>query len=151
MSAAPDSAGGKLTFADNEQVLCFHGPLLYEAKVRSIDVLRNPYFVGRRMFLEWKIWRVIKSVAIVRVLKKDIYLTKSLHFYIPPHQLTRLSRCWKQSIGSGEILPTTRMDLIITCTTKAGRARMFFAFYASSFVSRVFCRDELIIRRSYAF
>ncbi|CAG8461682.1 7002_t:CDS:10 [Paraglomus brasilianum] len=42
MSAAPDSAGGKLTFADNEQVLCFHGPLLYEAKV-----LKAEYWVGR--------------------------------------------------------------------------------------------------------
>ncbi|KAJ3329812.1 Esa1p-associated factor [Blyttiomyces sp. JEL0837] len=52
--------GGGLTFADNERILCFHGPLLYEAKVlkgKMVAGEADPTKNGPHYFIHYKGWK----------------------------------------------------------------------------------------------
>jgi hypothetical protein len=42
MAAPLSSSGLTMDFTEGEKVLCYHGPLLYEAKVRQLYVILSP-------------------------------------------------------------------------------------------------------------
>ena len=68
----------KSKFADNEKVLCYHGPLLYEAKcVRSRKDPKNPgefqYFVHYQGWNKnWDEW--VGETRILKVTQAQTYL-----------------------------------------------------------------------------
>lgn len=53
MATPPAPGPAPMTFSENERVLCFHGPLLYEAKVCLhyfiVGLLTNLSWVGPEM------------------------------------------------------------------------------------------------------
>ncbi|KAI8809579.1 MRG-domain-containing protein [Cladochytrium replicatum] len=54
------SGSDKLFFEENERVLCFHGPLLYEAKVQKAEYFTNkedPNENGPHYFVHYKGWK----------------------------------------------------------------------------------------------
>lgn len=51
-----------LTFAPNERVLCYHGPLIYEAKVLKAEnwderTAKAPGLIGPHYFVHYKGWK----------------------------------------------------------------------------------------------
>ena len=62
----------KYRFSDNEKVLCYHGPLLYEAKVRvCVSVSRlNHSLQWRHISRNWALIRIHHS-QVTKVQTKD--------------------------------------------------------------------------------
>ncbi|KAI9353364.1 MRG-domain-containing protein [Zopfochytrium polystomum] len=51
------STASKFCFAPNEKILCFHGPLMYEAKVLKCDMFHDHRGEGPHYYIHYKGWK----------------------------------------------------------------------------------------------
>ncbi|KAK0216505.1 MRG-domain-containing protein [Armillaria nabsnona] len=55
--ASDPSSSQAVTFAVGERILCYHGPLIYEAKILKVQAMESPTFTGIHYFVHYKGWK----------------------------------------------------------------------------------------------
>jgi mortality factor 4-like protein 1 len=63
------------TFAQNERVLCYHGPMVYEAKILKIDnwdeTTTKTGSIGPHFFVHYKGWKQTRASVTLSLMMHD--------------------------------------------------------------------------------
>ena len=121
------------TFTQNERVLCYHGPMIYEAKILKIDNWdQTTGTVGPHFFVHYKGWKQTRVSATLP--------SNDAQFLIP------LSHCrWDEWVPAARLLKYNETNLELAKTLKnASTASTSKSANKSAYLSPRYCTVCLI-------
>ena len=97
------------TFAQNERVLCYHGPMVYEAKILRIDnwdeTTTKSGAIGPHFFVHYKGWKQTRVSATLR--------------FNDAQSLTSLDNCrWDEWVPAARLLKYNETNIELAKTLK---------------------------------